>query len=165
MSESSNPTRPVTDGSVQPDEATLYVRSLSPGPVRARQQSVIDRLEALADRDVLATANVSVWGERVCLDEGVRSEAGDAVCDQVQRLRAWARANDRTLEPVFEERRCSSALTEQTVEVLVLPVMVLVEYSDGSLHHVAPSGDGDAVQTVADRLDQLDAAHPRRQVA
>jgi hypothetical protein len=165
MSELSDHGRPASESSALPDKATLYVRSLSPGVLRARQEQVVERLETLSERDTLAAMDVSVWGEQISLDPATRSEAANAIYERVETLRDWAEAHDRTIEPVFEERTCDSSLTGDRHEVLVLPVMVLAEYRDGSLHHVSPAGDGSSVQTVTDRLDVLEDAARTQQIA
>jgi hypothetical protein len=147
-----------------PDELELCVRSLSPSVVRRPQQRVVERLERLAEGADL-DADVSVWGERVCLDDEHQTTAGRAIRERVERFRSWASENDRTLAPTFERRSHHSSLTDERYDDLVLPVMVLAEYCDGSLSSVAPSDGDDGVVTVLDRLNRLEAAGTARQVA
>lgn len=139
--------------------AKLHVRSLAPAGASERQAAVIDRLEELVSRSVLADLHVSVWGEQVTLaGEGGRTATGVSVRERIADVRSWAEENGRTLEPFFETRERQSAVTGADDTVLVLPVLLLAEYRDGAVTHVAPSADGATVYTVADRLTKLEAA-------
>lgn len=152
------------DAATVPDEIELCVRSLSPTAARERQQAIVGRLEALAERDVVDEVDVSVWGDRIRLDGDERTTSS-AVHERMERLRSWAAASGRSLEPVFQRRTGQSSLMGGHYDVLVLPMMGLVEYRDGRVSHVAPSRDGDDLVSVSDRVARLSEAARARQVA
>jgi hypothetical protein len=68
-----DPSRTDGDG---PLTASLFVRSLSPEGARTEQERVIDRLQALRDRGVLADVSLTIWGSRLRPTSARRTEAG-----------------------------------------------------------------------------------------
>jgi hypothetical protein len=123
----------------------LYVRSLCPTGGRGRQRAVVDRLRDLRDRGQIDELRVRVWGERIGLSTtAVRTEAGTALLDRIGAFRSWAAENGRQIEPFFETRETASEITGEEYTVLVLPTMVLAEYANEQLRHVAPCRITDA---------------------
>lgn len=142
-------------------ETELFVRSLAPTGARERQMAVLERLEELVERSILADVCVSVWGEQVDLRrDGGRTATGARVHDRIDDLRSWADDHGRTLEPFIETRQRCSTVTGEDGTVLVLPVMLLAEYRDGAVAHVTPSADGNDVYSVVDRVETLEEATP-----
>lgn len=139
----------------------LNVRSLSPAGARSRQNAVIDRLEALEADGRIARFTTNVWGSRVGLSTTAsRTEPGTVVLEQVATFRQWARENGRSLRSFFETRTTTSPITGEEYTTIVFPMIVLAEYRDGDLRHVAPCTDGERVYTVEDRLDAIAAGEP-----
>lgn len=138
--------------------AELYVRSLAPRSGKGRQESAIDRLAALEEGGRLEDVTVNVWGRQVSLSSAAaRTDAGQFVLDRVERFREWARRHGRSVDSFFRTRRVESSIADEEYVALVLPMLTLAEYHDGELAFVAPSADGSAVTTVADRIDALES--------
>lgn len=144
-------------------EAELFVRSLAPTGASERQTAILERLRRLAERSVLDDVRVSVWGEQVEVhEEGGQTVSGARVRDRIEAMRSWADEHGRTLEPFIETRQRRSTVTGADGTVLVLPVMLLAEYRDGTVVHVTPNADGSEVCTVVDRVTALEeTATPR----
>ncbi len=137
----------------------LHVRSLTPRAGHGRQESVIERLERLADTGQIHEFNLDVWGRQVSLSTAAaRTDAGQNVLDRVEQFREWATETNRSISSFFETRRVSSEMTQESYVALVLPMFTLAEYHDGELAFVAPCSDGDGVCTVTDRLETLQAS-------
>lgn len=133
----------------------LFVRSLSPTETPAA--SHVERVRDLAEAGRVETASVAVWGREIELSARARrTQAGQCVLDRVADFRAWADERGVSMEPFFETRERSSSLTGEEFAALRLPVCCLAEYADGELAHVAPYSTGEAICSVADRLDWLD---------
>lgn len=144
----------------EPIEGTrleLYVRSLSPGGARPQQAAVIDRLERLETEHATVDVTVTVWGKEIgTTTPAARTDAGQFILERVSEFREWARERGRSIDSFFETREVHSSITGEEYTALVLPVMTLAEYHDGSLRFVAPSANGETVYTVSDRVDALE---------
>lgn len=143
--------------STQETTVELYVRSLTPRG-HSQQESAIERLERLSEAGVLSEFAVEVWGRQVDLSgAAARTDAGQFVLDRVEQFREWARRTGRSVDSFFETRSVESSIRDQEYAALVLPELTLAEYRGGELAFVAPCSDGDAVCTVGDRIDDLEA--------
>jgi len=141
----------------------LHVRSLSPDEGRGPQSAVLEELRRLDDADRIGELSVSVWGRQISLSTtAAGTNEGQAILERIGAFRSWARSTGGTLEPFLKTREATSSITGETHTALVLPTMLLAEYHDGELVHVAPHADDDAVTTVADRLETLAATTDRR---
>jgi hypothetical protein len=135
-------------------EVELWVRSLSPETERPRRASAIRRLETLYREGHVDGFEVSMWGDRVSRSgPDARTDAGRRILDRVTGFENWARANDASLSPFFDE-------TESSTGGVALPTMALAEYEDGDLRFVAPCTSRRVGYTVVDRLDALEADTP-----
>ena len=132
----------------------LYVRA--DAPVVERRQSVIDRLKRLEGQDRIDGFRVHPWPRAISL--GLADEIdGDGIRDVVRSFETWADRCDRHIRPPFDVRTTHSAITGESDELLVLPVICLAAYDTGDLVDVAPSSDGGSVYTVEDALDAIEA--------
>lgn len=137
----------------------LYLRSLAPTGAYERQEAVLDRLECLAERGRVESVSSTVWGDRIRQRADLRDEAGHAILDDVDRLRAWAADHDASLDPFFEEREGNS-LVESAHTVLIPPVLCLAIRDDEGLRGVFPCATDGETYTVADGLDALEDGAP-----
>lgn len=125
-----------------------------------QQRTTMDRLEALADTELVDDVTRQAWAHKLL------PEADDDWCQQARdahaRFREWATENDRSLEPAFGTRTTTSMVSDEQYEVVEFPVLCLAVYADDELVHVAPSTDPvtGTTQTVADCLDELEASTP-----
>lgn len=77
----------------------LYVRSLSPAGARTRQEAVIERLAALAEREVIAGYDVHVWGTGIRpASPAARTASGRFVLERLPRSTSGPRATKRLWE-------------------------------------------------------------------
>lgn len=153
------PTQPPVDGTVAraTPAVELYVRSLAPGEATAEQEAVLERLDELAARDRVASYDVHVWGDRIAPDSvAARTRPGQFARDRVAAFRSWAHRNDASLAPALATQALHSTFTGEDHETVRFPTMVLAEFVDGELDHVAPCTRADTHWSVRDRLDALE---------
>ncbi|WP_276254433.1 HTH domain-containing protein [Halomontanus rarus] len=170
----------MTHPNANPERITLelWIRSIAPTVRTARRDRIVDRVQQLADRDVVDAFECNGWAGMVERDDaGVESdgegededeyedEGGRVSQHPNQPLRAilesferWADRTGRSLEPCFRTRRAESAITGESTVVCRPPTVALAEYHDGELAHVAPSRVGERVVGIEDRLDALVAS-------
>lgn len=142
-----------TPGEIRID---LFVRSLQPPNWQAKQRRVLDRLEALAEGDVVDEFDVYVWGASAPPSpEDARTAFGRFVLDRIATFRQWARANDRSLGGLFEVREADSSITGESCRRLTLPAIVMAEYYDGQLGCVTPHERTGETIRVLDRATEL----------
>lgn len=135
----------------------LYLRSLAPRATYERQETVLDRLDALAEQGRVESVSSTVWGDRICPSAALNHETGHAVLDDIGRLRAWADEHDASLAPFFEEREVNS-LAERAHTVIVPPVLCLTIHDGEGIRGVFPCVRGTETHTVADGLELLENA-------
>lgn len=135
----------------------LYVRSLSASEARTEQETVVEQLATLVERDLIDEYSVEVWGKELC-PTGVmaQTEPGRATLELVSEFQAWAEEAGYSLTPFFERSTVHRSLThEESLLVIRLPVMTLAAYQDGELTFVAPCREGETVYSVRNILDEL----------
>lgn len=130
----------------------LYARSDTPVP--EWRDAVLDRLRRLRDRGRIAGFEVHSWPRAVSLPLADRTD--DGIPGTVRTFERWAVRHDVRLRPPFGVRRTRSAITGETDELLVLPVVFLAARDD-DLVWVAPATDGESTVTVDDALDAVAA--------
>lgn len=136
----------------------LCVASLHPSGAVSRQEEFIEALRALETAGQVDAVDVVVWGDRIGLGTlGAETSAGERVRDRLDACLEWEEAADRSLRPCFDVRQVDNRITDDAYTVIDLPSMLLVEYEDGEVRHVAPSTDGRTVETVAERIETLTA--------
>jgi hypothetical protein len=143
----------------------LFVRSLSPEGARVEQESVIDRLQALRDRGILADVSLTIWGSRLRPTSAHRTETGGEILDTIDRLEAWADRQEPPRSLCFDSRTVRSTITGEHETELVLPLICLAVSEGDHLRCVAPWREGEVVHTVTDCLDAISdptaiEAHP-----
>ncbi|WP_435197076.1 HTH domain-containing protein [Natronomonas sp. EA1] len=133
----------------------LFVRSLSPTAAHERQDELIERLSALAERGTIADYDVEVWGDAIPLNGAAADTPRcKAIRDHVEALRTWGEVNGVELPEGLTPTETSGMLGESR-EVVRPPTVTLVEYRDGELEAIAPRTEGGTTYTVADHLDSL----------
>lgn len=143
----------------------LYVRSLSPPGLRARQSRIINRLERLTAIGTIGDYSVIVWGDQLAEPDIERTETAKRIYERIESFRYWADTHDATLAPFFEPDHVHSPIEEEEYTQIDFPAMTLAEYGANGLRFVAPCTEGETVHSVADRLDALEAESPLRRGA
>ena len=136
----------------------LYVRSLAPGGTHRQQDTVVRRLDDLLAERAIEDYDVRVWGDCIChASASARTVDGRHVQDRLARIERWAADEGRSLDGVYREVQCDSAITEESWTEVRFPEIALAEFVDGELVHLAPSHDEDADELVrvTDRLADL----------
>jgi len=134
----------------------LYVRSLSPDDGRGPQSAVLEELRHLDEVGRVDELSVTVWGRQVGLSTtAARTDAGEAILETIAGFRSWAAQHDRSLDPFLRTQETTSQITGESHTAIVLPTMLLAEYRDDSVTHVAPNARDGSIETVADRLEAL----------
>lgn len=141
---------------------TVYVRStLPPLGAKSRQERVIDRLDALAERGIVDEVDLVVTGDRLCLcDTCTGTPGGAEVFDRVQRLREWRGPYDASATPFFELREFSSEIAGEHARAIVPPRVAVALSFDGSLVGVFPCRIGSETYSIDDFLETLSALEP-----
>ena len=143
-----------------PSRVELCVESLHPTGVVSRLEASIDRLRELEAAGHVDEFDLVVWGDRVGIRSGVAgTDAAERVRERVNACMEWAEEHGRSLRPVFDVCETDNAFTGESHTAIDLPSMLLVEYEDETVSHVAPSSDGTSTRSVTDRLQAL-AAEP-----
>ncbi|MDL5360641.1 HTH domain-containing protein [Halalkalicoccus sp. NIPERK01] len=138
-------------------EAVLRLRTLAPYGIDRTQKEIIDRLRDLVKDGPLTDLDVDAWGA------SVRATGGNdvaAVRETVDEFARWAGRNDCSLTPAFEWRATDSFLDEESERgsvVVVLPLLCLAVYDDGTLEAVYPHRDDDEVHTIHDGVEALES--------
>jgi hypothetical protein len=142
----------------------LYVRSLSPGGTHRQQDRVVHRLEELLSGDAIDDYDLRVWGDRIRhASPCARTVDGRHVRDRLARIRRWADEHGYSLDGVYREVDCESAITDESWTEIRFPQVALAEFVDGDLVRFTPVRDDgdDRVLRVADHLEDLSADAPR----
>lgn len=130
----------------------LYVRSLAPSSARDHQESVVTRVQALADSDAVDTTRLHITGDCVCPSAATaRTERGRFLLDRVALFESWAATED--VELVGFERRDGASMTGEAITGIRFPRIVLAAFADDELEFVAPCRG----TSVSDFLDSLEA--------
>ncbi|WP_255198782.1 HTH domain-containing protein [Halorarius litoreus] len=115
-----------------------------------RRRAVVARLEELQSNGWLDRFSVRTWPSRVTL-EGPNED----VVSVVHRLERWADEAGVSLGPCFEWREYDCTFTDESGELVSLPVVALAVYEDDDLVDVAPRVETSTVVTVDELLDEL----------
>lgn len=130
----------------------LYIRA--DAPIVDRRTAVIERLERLERQERIDEYSVRLWPRAVSLDLMRKADESRAV-DAVREFERWAAQCGRYLSPCFEVSTTHSVITDESDRLLVLPVLCMAVFNNGSLVDVAPSSDGDTVRSVEDLLAHI----------
>jgi len=138
----------------------LFVRSLSPAGVSQQQDHVIGQLQALENDGRIADLSIYVWGDRLAPDTAHLTEHGEFLLDRLTAFERWERATGASLDAFGWRDSSTTMATEQSIDVISLPLLGLAEFVDGELRHVAPCARDGAVHSVRDRVAALAASSP-----
>jgi hypothetical protein len=134
----------------------LYVRSLAPRQARQQQDAVIDRLVDLEREGRIDEFTLLVWGRQVPASPArTRTDAGLFALNRIAVFTEWADGNGYSVDEQFQRRTVDSTITDETYQVVTVPVMTLAAYRDEDLQFVAPVSGPDGDVTVQDRLAEL----------
>lgn len=130
----------------------LFLRSLAPPAARDSQEAIIDRLNELDERNDVRGYDLTIWGDRICLDTDPRSPTERTLRDTVDRFRRWERRHDVSLAPGFDERTVDP-LAGDAHTVFHTPTIALAVYADTNVWGVFPCEVDGEVVTVDECLD------------
>lgn len=118
-----------------------------------RQETVLGRLEALCEQDVIDDVTVTYWF-RQAADTDV-----DPIMPSVVALESWASDNDITLTPAFDRHQRSNWFTGAEDAVVNLPVICLAILEDGDIRAVFPHRSRSGHHSVMEGIEQLEAEY------
>jgi hypothetical protein len=129
--DSSGVTEPHVDCAV-----SMYARAAPTRAGKRRQESVRDRLTALANDGRISAVAVEQWPRRVTIDEAEAS----GVIGTYEEFAAAADAAGARLEPFFADRPGVSGLLQNGAgdRILTLPVIALAVRQDGEIVGLYP---------------------------
>jgi hypothetical protein len=156
--------RSATDGTrTEPMTVELYVRSLSASGAQVPQESVIERLSRLECEGCVEEYTVHVWGKRISPEAAAaETDTGEFVLERIEAFEAWAERTGMSVGSFFDTHEVDSAITDQSYSAITVPTMTLAAFRDDRIEWVAPCTDGEAVYTVDDGLDAIEAAADER---
>jgi hypothetical protein len=140
------------------DEPRIELRlrdSIQPS-VQGRVAEMRERAEQLERDAVVAAADVVVWGSRIELDSA--SDDVGEFRETFVRFREWAARTGNDLHPGFRTHESTTMFSEESYPVVTVPIACLAVFDGDEVAAVYPHTDGDAVNTVADGFDRLEAA-------
>lgn len=142
----------VTNG--RPVRFDLFVRTLGAAPgSHGRQATLLDRIDRLDRGGVIDGANVSVWGDSICVSECCsRHPMVRSIRDRIESFQAWAQEK-REVAVGFDRREVSSSITDERFAVVDLPTMCLAVYVDSYLEGVFPATIAGEEWTIPEYLD------------
>jgi hypothetical protein len=144
------------DGTPVGTRVELFARSSLPSAVARRRDTVIGRLEGLAEDGHIATLDVHTWEKKVPVD-------GNAFENVVyEAFHEWAGSAGVELSPFFDTRECYSSRTGERGTRLVLPALSVAVYRDDDLQSVYPHSTATDARTVMDCLHALESGHGQR---
>ncbi|WP_331235429.1 HTH domain-containing protein [Natronorarus salvus] len=132
--------------------AVVYLRSLAPSVIDETREH-LSRLDRFVEEGTLDAYEVELWGDAIACDPTY--PAGKHLCETVERFERWAERRDCSLEPAFSRGQVCSLVSEETHDVIRLPMVCLAVYEGERLTAVYPHRDG-STRTVADGLDEVD---------
>ena len=146
------------EGETAGTRANLYVRSLVPESYNQRQSEIIQRVGRLVDQGVFTKRYVRPCGRQLpATPTEADTRTGEWLLKRFRAFREWATANDCDITPAFEIQEVECSITESQYRAMRPPAVLLAEYRDGELVCVTPHCDGETVQTVCNRLSELEA--------
>lgn len=140
----------------------MWTRDLAPYGATNVQETVWERLQQLKEEGAITDISINAWGGRIdaaamAAIEGCVPPAREVV----DTFTTWASEREYSLQPAFETREVGLLVSEETREVIVPPIICLAVYDADELHAVFPYSDGEAVHSVGDGLDLLEADDDR----
>lgn len=147
--------RTSADARRTPPVVRLYVRNDAPFVAQGRVSEVETRLRA-AGVDV----TIDHWGRRIPWDEDLEAH------ERYDEFLAWAEAAGVSLEPAFHRTCHDSHYTDESIEVLVPPVVTLAAYDADETRPLAvyPHRSGKRHVSVEEGVAELEDARPVRTV-
>lgn len=118
-----------------------------------RQETILGRLEALCEQNVIDDVTVTYWFRQAT------DHDGDPVMPSVLALESWASANGFTLAPAFDRHQRSNWFTGAEDAVVNLPVICLAVLEDGEICAVYPHRSRSGHHSVTDGIEQLEAGY------
>lgn len=134
-SEADSPIGAVVDG--EPDagiRVDCYVRSCVPPAITGIIDGVVERLDALDDRDLIDDYRVERWPPECGPVGGSIDENASTRDELVAEFERWAARNGHSLEPAFRRREIPSSSfgveTAESGERVRVPIVALAVYED-----------------------------------
>lgn len=114
--------------------------------------SHVETLRACESEDAIDSLLLRSWPDKVRLSEdGPHQE----VIERFERFERWADRRGVSVRPPFERRTVTKAITDETRELLVTPLICLAVYRDEELVGVFPHSTEEDTYTVADAIATL----------
>jgi len=98
--------------------------------------------------------HVEVWPEKIRLPERT---SHDRIVDTYRLFERWAEEEGVDLEPAFTSRSCESVFSNSSWEELILPVICLAAYRNGTIVGIYPHSSDEKTVTVRDALAGIES--------
>lgn len=137
------------------DRAKLFLRSAAIGSIDDIQERMYERLERLATDDIIDSVECEIWGRDIPADPDAKTPVRETYDEFVK----WADEHECSLAPAFSIRKVGTMVSEETRNVISMPMVCLAVYEGDEVQAVFPCLDDDEVYTVQDGLAELEAAN------
>lgn len=134
----------------------LLVRSQAGIGARDKQQTIVETLEELKQREVIDDFVVRVCGTEICKQMPADDKFdGESVVSLVTKVQDWAATRGVALENVFREKTIRSSFVDEEYTVVKLPYLSLLVFEDGSLSEVYPCQEEGTFCPIEAHLQRL----------
>lgn len=142
---------------------TVWTRSYDVYPGIAKQTELISRMSALQDEEVIDTLSIRTWGKYVATTVDTLPKTDDpTIRNRVAEFWSWADQNGYNLEPAFEHREMTTVASEESTDVINLPILCLEVRSRGRLVGVFPCEIDGETYCPMDCVERFESLTPRR---
>lgn len=139
--------------------AKLFLRADHDFGTEQLRQRAVERLSALERDGTLAAFEIVVWGRELRLDGPLEgTDYYERIVSHVEAFEAWAARHDASLDPSFRRRTVESFFSDETYELVSLPVACLGIYRGDDLEQVYPCRRSDGPRSITDYLNRLESA-------
>ena len=132
--------------------AELGIRTQTPLIVPETYRQVVTRLSQCVAQDKLDGVNRFVWDG----DPQTPTNSSRTPKDRYERYANWARSNDYSLQPAFNERVTGSPVDDQAGTAQTFPLISLAIFAKDDIAAVFPFRDSQRIWTLIDGIDAID---------
>lgn len=138
--------------------AVLRLRTLVPSGISPVQSEVINQLQKLEAKGIVAELDIDVWG----LSMGInvpRDNNPTGTQQLLSEFERWADEHDCTLRPAFSRSNAKSTADDATEhdEYTILPLLCLAIYDGTTVQSIYPHVTHDGARPIHDGLATLES--------
>lgn len=129
--------------------AVCYVRA---SRMTDAAESTVATLRSYLTEGLLDGVVVRAWPDLIALSQATRESEAVAAFEE---FTAWAKREGVSIRPPFARETRTSAITDESREVIVTPAVCIATYLNGQLVSVHPYTDGDERHAVDEAIESI----------